>query len=290
MTMSHASAPEDGRYNLPVEAIAGRPQPVAQLTPEQRLLEMVAYRRDPDVLEALCHFVEEVSGEWRCCISLNDWHGWSIRTWASPSLPAGFNAAISELSVHADTGPSTRPARLEAPANIADLASDPAWQGSPFRSLAVAHGLRACWSTPIYSSAGELLGAIAILQDQPGHPTPLQQELVANVAHVASIAIERAQSDARLSKAESDLVQMEGILGLSASLARNLVEPLSGVVINAGTCCRLLDAAPANLEGARATLRRTLRDCHRASEMIARLRELLGRPAAGSARLAASGD
>src|SRR5262249_12187348 len=53
--------------------------------------------------------------------------------------------------------------------------------------------------------------------------------------------------------------------------------PLSGIITNAGTCLRMLDAAPPNIEGARETARRTIRDANRAADVIAGLRALFGR-------------
>ena len=87
----------------------------------------------------------------------------------------------------------------------ADIESDPLWQASPFRDLALTNGLRSCWSTPIYSLAGHVLGTFAIYQRTPGSPTPLQQDLIAQVTHIASIAIERAQSEAALKRSEAFL-------------------------------------------------------------------------------------
>jgi PAS domain S-box-containing protein len=66
---------------------------------------------------------------------------------------------------------------------------------------------------------------------------------------------------------------------LSASIAHELNQPLAGIVNNANTCLRMLDAAPPNVRGARETARRTIRDGSRASEVISRLRALFSRNA-----------
>jgi signal transduction histidine kinase len=90
-----------------------------------------------------------------------------------------------------------------------DVASDPRWPASAFRPLALAHGLRSCWSTPILSLAGNVLGTFAIYQDEPANPTPLQQELIARFTHIASIAIERAQGEAALKRSEAFLAEAQ---------------------------------------------------------------------------------
>jgi signal transduction histidine kinase len=64
---------------------------------------------------------------------------------------------------------------------------------------------------------------------------------------------------------------------LTASIAHEVNQPLAGIVTNASTCLRMLAADPPNVEGARETARRTLRDGERASEVIARLRALFSK-------------
>jgi C4-dicarboxylate-specific signal transduction histidine kinase len=70
---------------------------------------------------------------------------------------------------------------------------------------------------------------------------------------------------------------------LTASIAHEVNQPLSGIVTNASTCLRMLAADPPNVEGARETARRTIRDGHRASEVITRLRALFGKQDATTA-------
>jgi PAS domain S-box-containing protein len=61
---------------------------------------------------------------------------------------------------------------------------------------------------------------------------------------------------------------------LSASIAHELNQPLTGIMTNSGTCLRMLTSDPLNLDGAREALRRTIRDGNRASDVIVRLRAL----------------
>ena len=80
----------------------------------------------------------------------------------------------------------------------ADLTSETRWAEYDWCPMALAHGLQACWSTPISSTAGKVLGAFAIYYDEPRTPTAFQQRLIEQFTHIASIAIERAQSDLAL--------------------------------------------------------------------------------------------
>jgi PAS domain S-box-containing protein len=85
----------------------------------------------------------------------------------------------------------------------------------------------------------------------------------------------RAEEELHNTQAELGRVMRAMTMGqLTASIAHEVNQPLSGVVTNSGTCLRMLDASPPNLEGAREAVRRTLRDGKRASDVIARLRTL----------------
>jgi PAS domain S-box-containing protein len=90
----------------------------------------------------------------------------------------------------------------------------------------------------------------------------------------------RRMSEEALAKARAELAKVARAttLGvLTASIAHEVNQPLSGIITNAGTCLRMLDANPANIEGARETARRTIRDGNRASGVITRLRALFSK-------------
>jgi signal transduction histidine kinase len=83
-----------------------------------------------------------------------------------------------------------------------------------------------------------------------------------------------------LDRAGAELAHVSRVTSLSAltaSIAHEVNQPLSGIITNAGTCLRMLDASPPNIDGARETARRTIRDGKRAADVIARLRALFSR-------------
>jgi len=91
---------------------------------------------------------------------------------------------------------------------------------------------------------------------------------------------ERRLSEEALSKVRSELAHVTRVTSLgtlTASIAHEVNQPLSGIITNASTCLRMLAADPPNVEGARETARRTIRDGNRASEVISRLRALFGK-------------
>jgi PAS domain S-box-containing protein len=91
---------------------------------------------------------------------------------------------------------------------------------------------------------------------------------------------ERRRAQEELDRARSELTHVARVTSLgtlAASIAHEVNQPLSGIVTNASTCLRMLAADPPNLDGARETARRTIRDGHRASEVVTRLRGLFTR-------------
>jgi PAS domain S-box-containing protein len=85
----------------------------------------------------------------------------------------------------------------------------------------------------------------------------------------------QAQEDLRNTQSELAHVTRVMTMGeLTASIAHEVNQPLSGIITNASTCLRMLDADPPNVDGARQTAQRTIRDGHRASDVITRLRAL----------------
>ena len=88
---------------------------------------------------------------------------------------------------------------------------------------------------------------------------------------------DRRRVEEELRNAQSELARVMRVMTmgqLTASIAHEVNQPLSGIITNASTCLRMLDANPPNVEGARETVRRTIRDGHRASDVITRLRTL----------------
>ena len=262
------------------------------LAGERRLLEMVASGSAlPVVLNALCSLVESSSRGCHCSVLLVDPVGISgsarLQHGAAPSLPPSLCEAIDGRPVFPYWGPCAMAIHQRTQVIVSDVAVDSRWESGEWRDLALELGLRSCWTTPILSLAGKALGTFALYQHEPGSPTPLQQDFIGQFTHIASIAIERSQSEAALkqaddalSKVRSELAHMARVttLGaLTASIAHEVNQPLSGIITNASTCLRMLADDPPDIEGARETARRTIRDANRASEVIARLRALFKR-------------
>jgi PAS domain S-box-containing protein len=388
--------------------IDDRKRAEALLAGEKRLLEMVAGGYSMSgILEAVCQLVESTASGCYCSVVLVDPSGTRLEHGAAPSLPASFITSIIGRPVNVDSGPCAMASYLNEQVIAPDLTSETRWAAYAWCPMALAHGLRACWSTPISSTAGKVLGAFAIYYDEPKTPTSLHQSLIEQFTHIASIAIERAQSETALRRSEAFLAEAQHLsrtgsfsypvatdeitwsgelyrifeldravpltneliysrihpedipfiremmdrarggdvvdfeceyrlqmpdrsvkyvhtvahgtrdqngrlecigavqdvterrlseealgkvrsefahvarvtsLGaLTASIPHEVNQPLSGIITNASTCLRMLAADPPNVEGARETARRTIRDGNRASDVITRLRTLFSK-------------
>jgi PAS domain S-box-containing protein len=111
------------------------------------------------------------------------------------------------------------------------------------------------------------------------HATRDQDGQLEYIAAVQDVTARQLSEEAR-DKARSELAHMARVMSLgtlTASIAHELNQPLSGIVTNASTCMRMLATDPPNVDGARETARRTIRDGNRASEVVTRLRTLFSK-------------
>ncbi|MEI9936146.1 MAG: PAS domain-containing protein [Pseudomonadota bacterium] len=121
-------------------------------------------------------------------------------------------------------------------------------------------------------------GAIKHLRTNAYHTTLRfgRRELIGAIQDVTDWRL----SEEALGKVRSELAHMTRVASLgalTASIAHEVNQPLSGIITNASTCLRMLAAEPPNVDGARETARRTIRDGNRASEVITRLRALFAK-------------
>jgi PAS domain S-box-containing protein len=123
------------------------------------------------------------------------------------------------------------------------------------------------------------------------HATRDQDGLLEYIAAVQDVTQRRVSEEA-LTRARSELARVARVssLGaLTASIAHEVNQPLSGIITNASTCLRMLAAQPPNVDGARETARRTIRDGNRASDVITRLRALFIKKAVATGPLDLNG-
>lgn len=177
-----------------------------------RALEMlVAGAPLVTLLEAIVLGVEQLHPRMLCSIVLLDADGGHIGHSVAPSLPESYNAALKGLAIGLGAGSCGTAAFLGERVVVTDIATHPYWV--PYKELAAASGLAACWSQPIRSASGKVLGTFAIYHRTPNTPTEADIELIEQAANISSLAIERHRAQEKLSLAAGVFTHaLEGIM------------------------------------------------------------------------------
>ena len=167
------------------------------LAAEKRVLEMIATDAPlQEVLALMCQVIEALSTRARCSILLLDRDGLHLRHGAAPSLPEAYVDAIDGVAIGPTVGSCGTAAFTRRQVIVSNIADDPLW--TDYRDLALRHGLLACWSTPVISSDGSVLGTFAVYYHEPQQPTHADLQLIERVAQISCIAIERKRAEAAL--------------------------------------------------------------------------------------------
>jgi two-component system cell cycle sensor histidine kinase/response regulator CckA len=164
-------------------------------------LQMIAGGKPlPDTLDTLLRGLETQSPELRVSILLLDADGVHLRHGAAPSLPMEYVKAIDGAAIGPQAGSCGTAAFRGSPVFVSDIASDPLW--TDYKHLALAHKLRACWSTPILDEQKKVLGTFAIYHHQTGLPKDGDVRLIELVTHTAATAITKDRVEKKLRGSE----------------------------------------------------------------------------------------
>ncbi len=184
--------PEDGGgLGTYFRDITHRAHTEAILEGQKRALERVIHGAElSHVLEILTLTIEELSGgNALASILLLDENGRHLRKGAAPSLPADYNRAIDGLEIGPNVGSCGTAAYQQECVIVSDIETDPLW--ADFKDLALKHGLRSCWSSPIQSAKGEVLGTFAVYHRTTSTPSAEDMTTVDLLKNTAAIIIER---------------------------------------------------------------------------------------------------
>jgi diguanylate cyclase (GGDEF)-like protein/PAS domain S-box-containing protein len=162
-------------------------------TGRARVLELLAQARPlPILLDAIVRAMEATNPEVLCSILLLDPAGRRLLSGAAPSLPEFYNQAVHGLEIGPKVGSCGAAAWSGHRVIVEDIQTHPNW--AEFREIATKAGLAACWSEPIHSAAGKVLGTFAIYHHAPGYPQSADLKLIEQFANLAAIAIERSRT------------------------------------------------------------------------------------------------
>src|SRR6266446_5724671 len=173
---------------------------------EIRILEMLAKGDSlTEILDSLCRLVEERAKGVLASILLVD--GDRLRHGGAPSLPKAYTDAINGAVIGPSAGSCGTAAYRGEPVIVEDIATDPLW--ADYRDLALPHSLRACWSTPVFSSQGKVIATFAMYYREPRRPTERDQEMIDQITHLAGVTIQQKLAQEKLQRSEAYLAEAE---------------------------------------------------------------------------------
>jgi len=160
---------------------------------EQKVNEMIAAGAPlEDVLSTLVRMIEGQSPGILCSVLLLSPDGNHLQHGAAPSLPSFFVKAIDGEPIGPKNGSCGTAMYRGERVVVTDVLTDPLWED--YRMLAAKAGLRACWSTPIMSSRGKVLGSFAMYYREPEAPSGDEARLTEVATRLAAKAIENQAS------------------------------------------------------------------------------------------------
>jgi len=160
------------------------------------------------VLHAIVTGVEQQFEQMMCSVLLLNEDKTGFSDGVAPSLPDFYNQAINTVIIGDEVGSCGTAAYTGKRVIVEDIQTHPYWAG--FKALAEQAGLGACWSEPIISASGKVLGTFAIYHKEASSPSELEIRLISQSANLASIAIERESSD-RLIRHQANYDSLTGL-------------------------------------------------------------------------------
>jgi PAS domain S-box-containing protein len=196
----------DDRVGVAVEDITAMIRARMLREAEHHILQQIAMGVAlPAVLDAIAKLVEEHAPPALASILLVDETGTHVRHGAAPSLPAAYIAAIDGAKVGEKAGSCGTAVHRRAPVFVSDIRTDPLWED--YRELADTHGLRACWSVPVFARDGRVLGTFALYYRQVHAPSEDDKSLIARAGEIAGIAMQRYELENQLRDLSAHLEQ-----------------------------------------------------------------------------------
>jgi GAF domain-containing protein len=226
-----------------------------------------------EILERLVLLIEAQAPGMLCSVLLLSEDGDHVRHGAAPSLPAEYVKAIDGLLIGPKNGSCGTAIYRGEPVVVTDILTDSLWDD--YRDLAIANGLRACWSTPILSGRGKVLGSFAMYYREPRTPTGEEAGLTDVATRIAGLAIEHHAAQAILARTQAELAQASYAANkgkAAASSVDEINQQLTTILDNARKCLELLDEDKPDIANFRGPLTTIAKNGQQALNVIARIR------------------
>jgi len=195
LSESKREVPNLSQLQLPPH-VRARQQALSSIASQKILLEKIAVGESlPDILTLFCQKVEgQFPGMWCSILLLNEE---TLSHIAAPSLPKSYVRQIDGVSIGPESGSCGAAAYERETVIVSDIATDFRWKR--YKGLALEHGFRACWSTPIFSATGDVLGTFGMYFQEPRTPDAMHHGIIEIYAHLSGMVIERARLEETLS-------------------------------------------------------------------------------------------
>ena len=159
------------------------------------ILEMIAIGRSaPEVYDAIALMYEDRHPGLRC--SMLELHGDKLLHGGAPSLPKEYCDAVHGLVYGPEVGSCGTATFTGKRVIVENIETDPKWKD--IKHVALPHGMRCCWSEPIVSSAGKVLGAFGMYYNHTAVPNDEESKDLTSAARLASIVMERDQAQKQI--------------------------------------------------------------------------------------------
>ena len=226
-----------------------------------------------EVLKRLVLLIEAQSPDMLCSVLLLSDDGDHVRHGAAPSLPEAYVKAVDGGCIGPKNGSCGTAMYRGEPVFVTDIFTDPLWED--YRDIAAASGLRACWSTPILSGRGKVLGSFAMYYREPRTPTGDEANLTEVATRIAALAIEHHAAREILARTQAELAQASVAANTGkavVSIIDEVNQQLETIVSNAKKCLELLDEDKPEIANFREPLKKIASHGHNALGVISRIR------------------
>src|SRR5262245_32560725 len=243
---------------------------------QAKILEMIAANAPlGDILSKLVLLIERQAPDMICSILRLSADGNHIEHGAAPHLPNHYVKAVDGLPIGPKNASCGTAMYRGKPVIVTDIFKDPLWED--YRDIAAKSGLRACWSTPILSARGKVLGSFAMYYREPQIPTGAEERLTDVATHIAGLAIEHQATVEALQRTQAELArdaQATNMRELARSIGREVNDTLAAIVENADACLQKMNGRTDDSAEMRERLGDIAANARQTIEVIARVRAL----------------
>jgi signal transduction protein with GAF and PtsI domain len=239
-----------------------------------RILQMIAANAPlSEVLNRLMLLIEAQSPGMHCSVLLLSEDGEHMRHGAAPSLPEEYVQEVDGGPIGPKNGSCGTAMYRGEPVFVTDIFSDPLWED--YRDIAAASKMRACWSTPIMSGRGKVLGSFAMYYEEPRTPTGDEADLTEVATRIAGLALEHHAAGEILQRTQAALAQATHAASsgkVAVSIADEVNNQLQAILNNAKKCLEILDEDRPDIASFREPLKNIESHGRRALDVLTRIR------------------